>query len=98
MVRNEGCTVHNVNPQFLQSMQILSMQRKNIQAFWYHTLYPTAKQLPIFQKSTLPTKRIFFECLTLKMEALCYSETCLTVYQPTGSNIPKHAHFHQQTV
>jgi hypothetical protein len=75
-------------------MEILSMLRKKIQAFWDEALYLTGKQLPTFQKSALRTKLIFSDCLTLKMEALCHSET-LTVLQPTGGNIPEHLNFHQ---
>jgi hypothetical protein len=70
------------------------MQRKKIQAFWDDTLYPTGKELPTFQKSALPTKLIFFDCLTLNIEALCYSKTLLTIFQ-TGVNIPEHLNFHQ---
>jgi hypothetical protein len=92
-LRLQGHTVLSVNPQFLQSMQILSMQRKKFQAFWDDTLYPTGKQLPTLQKRALLTKLTFFDCLTLKMDALCYSET-LTVFQ-TGVYIPEHLNFHQ---
>jgi len=55
------------------------------------------KRLPSFQRTIIPSrsgsdkskKNIFLDCLILKMEELCMSETWVAIYQFTLLNIPK---------